>query len=137
MPAPTGSVFPPKSVTSWFTSKGLGKTLDEATVTIPHDIYVFGTQENSMGDKEWVDFLRGALKDFTDIEYRPVGTPAPGGSGDHPESCIPRGQACRGGQLQGCCSFPECNAMQCWSGQEGALHAGKPSSLGLSDLPPF
>ncbi|XP_025051004.1 phosphatidylinositol 3,4,5-trisphosphate 5-phosphatase 2, partial [Alligator sinensis] len=67
-----GSVFPPKSVTSWFTSKGLGKTLDEATVTIPHDIYVFGTQENSMGDKEWVDFLRGALKDFTDIEYRPI-----------------------------------------------------------------
>ncbi|XP_067145630.1 phosphatidylinositol 3,4,5-trisphosphate 5-phosphatase 2 [Apteryx mantelli] len=67
-----GSVPPPKSITSWFTSKGLGKTLDEMTVTIPHDIYVFGTQENSMGDKEWVDFLRAVLKDFTEIEYRPV-----------------------------------------------------------------
>uniref|UniRef100_A0A8B9EMF8 phosphatidylinositol-3,4,5-trisphosphate 5-phosphatase n=1 Tax=Anser cygnoides TaxID=8845 RepID=A0A8B9EMF8_ANSCY len=60
------------SITSWFTSKGLGKTLDEVTVSIPHDIYVFGTQENSMGDKEWVDFLRAVLKDFTEIEYRPV-----------------------------------------------------------------
>ncbi|EMP27289.1 Phosphatidylinositol-3,4,5-trisphosphate 5-phosphatase 2 [Chelonia mydas] len=67
-----GSVPPPKSITSWFTSKGLGKTLDEMTVTIPHDIYVFGTQENSMGDKEWVDFLRGMLKEFTEIEYRPI-----------------------------------------------------------------
>ncbi|NWZ30266.1 SHIP2 phosphatase, partial [Asarcornis scutulata] len=67
-----GSVPPPKSITSWFTSKGLGKTLDEVTVSIPHDIYVFGTQENSMGDKEWVDFLRAVLKDFTEIEYRPV-----------------------------------------------------------------
>uniref|UniRef100_A0A674K3E8 phosphatidylinositol-3,4,5-trisphosphate 5-phosphatase n=1 Tax=Terrapene triunguis TaxID=2587831 RepID=A0A674K3E8_9SAUR len=67
-----GSVPPPKSITSWFTSKGLGKTLDEMTVTIPHDIYVFGTQENSMGDKEWVDFLRSVLKEFTEIEYRPI-----------------------------------------------------------------
>ncbi|NWI66219.1 SHIP2 phosphatase, partial [Todus mexicanus] len=67
-----GSVPPPKNITSWFTSKGLGKTLDEVTVAIPHDIYVFGTQENSLGDKEWVDFLRAVLKDFTEVEYRPV-----------------------------------------------------------------
>lgn len=75
VPPFTGSVPPPKSITSWFTSKGLGKTLDEVTVSIPHDIYVFGTQENSTGDKEWVDFLRAVLKDFTEIEYRPVGAP--------------------------------------------------------------
>ncbi|XP_054020836.1 phosphatidylinositol 3,4,5-trisphosphate 5-phosphatase 2 [Dryobates pubescens] len=67
-----GSVPPPKNITSWFTSKGLGKTLDEVTLAIPHDIYVFGTQENSLGDKEWVDFLRAVLKDFTEVEYRPV-----------------------------------------------------------------
>ncbi|XP_015264390.1 PREDICTED: phosphatidylinositol 3,4,5-trisphosphate 5-phosphatase 2, partial [Gekko japonicus] len=67
-----GSVPPPKNINSWFASKGLGKTLDEMTVTIPHDIYVFGTQENSMGDKEWVDFLRGVLKDFTEMDYRPI-----------------------------------------------------------------
>ncbi|XP_072849500.2 phosphatidylinositol 3,4,5-trisphosphate 5-phosphatase 2 [Pogona vitticeps] len=67
-----GSIPPPKSISSWLASKGLGQTLDETTVTIPHDIYVFGTQENSMGDKEWVDFMRGVLKDFTEIEYRPI-----------------------------------------------------------------
>ncbi|KAM6157825.1 phosphatidylinositol 3,4,5-trisphosphate 5-phosphatase 2 [Rhynchocyon petersi] len=67
-----GSVPPPKNVTSWFTSKGLGKTLDEVTVTIPHDIYVFGTQENSVGDREWLDLLRGGLKDLTDLDYRPI-----------------------------------------------------------------
>lgn len=69
---PPGSVPPPKNVTSWFTSKGLGKALDEVTVTIPHDIYVFGTQENSVGDKEWLDLLRGGLKELTDLDYRPV-----------------------------------------------------------------
>ncbi|XP_066196718.1 phosphatidylinositol 3,4,5-trisphosphate 5-phosphatase 2 isoform X2 [Sylvia atricapilla] len=67
-----GSVPPPKNITSWISSKGLGKTLDEVTMAIPHDIYVFGTQENSLGDKEWVDFLRTVLKDFTEVEYRPV-----------------------------------------------------------------
>nr|XP_060159620.1 phosphatidylinositol 3,4,5-trisphosphate 5-phosphatase 2 isoform X1 [Globicephala melas] len=67
-----GSVPPPKNVTSWFTSKGLGKTLDEVTVTIPHDIYVFGTQENSVGDREWLDLLRGSLKELTDLDYRPI-----------------------------------------------------------------
>lgn len=81
---PAGSVPPPKNITSWITSKGLGKTLDEVTMAIPHDIYVFGTQENSLGDKEWVDFLRTVLKDFTEVEYRPVrtrGSRGPGGCG--------------------------------------------------------
>ncbi|XP_052012685.1 phosphatidylinositol 3,4,5-trisphosphate 5-phosphatase 2 isoform X1 [Apodemus sylvaticus] len=67
-----GSVPPPKNVTSWFTSKGLGKALDEVTVTIPHDIYVFGTQENSVGDREWLDLLRGGLKELTDLDYRQI-----------------------------------------------------------------
>ncbi|KAG8431502.1 hypothetical protein GDO86_018538 [Hymenochirus boettgeri] len=67
-----GSVPPQKNINSWFSSRGLGKTLDEVAMTIPHDIYVFGTQENSVADKEWVDFLRGLLKDCTEIEYRPV-----------------------------------------------------------------
>lgn len=67
-----GSVPPPKSVSSWLTCRGLGKALDEVTAGIPHDIYVFGTQENSVGDKEWVDFLRAVLKEYSDTEYRPV-----------------------------------------------------------------
>ncbi|KAK3531878.1 hypothetical protein QTP70_033967, partial [Hemibagrus guttatus] len=67
-----GSVPAPKAVGSWLLSRGLGKTLDEMTVTIPHDIYVFGTQENSVCDKEWVESLRAALKDYTEIDYKPI-----------------------------------------------------------------
>ncbi|XP_016370766.1 phosphatidylinositol 3,4,5-trisphosphate 5-phosphatase 2A [Sinocyclocheilus rhinocerous] len=67
-----GSVPAPKSMGSWILSRGLGKTLDEMAVTIPHDIYVFGTQENSVCDKEWVETLRCALKDYTEIDYKPI-----------------------------------------------------------------
>ncbi|KAK2881736.1 hypothetical protein Q8A67_019004 [Cirrhinus molitorella] len=67
-----GSVPAPKSMGSWILSRGLGKTLDEMAVMIPHDIYVFGTQENSVCDKEWVETLRCALKDYTEIDYKPI-----------------------------------------------------------------
>lgn len=67
-----GSVPAPKSMGSWILSRGLGKTLDEMAVTIPNDIYVFGTQENSVCDKEWVETLRCALKEYTEIDYKPV-----------------------------------------------------------------
>ncbi|KAJ8410852.1 hypothetical protein AAFF_G00188090 [Aldrovandia affinis] len=69
-----GSVPAPKAMSSWILSRGLGKTLDEMTVTIPHDIYVFGTQENSVCDKEWVEALRAALKDCTELDFKPIAT---------------------------------------------------------------
>lgn len=53
-------------------SRGLGKTLDEMTVTIPHDIYVIGAQENSVCDKEWVETLRATLKDCTELDFKLV-----------------------------------------------------------------
>ncbi|XP_078258097.1 phosphatidylinositol 3,4,5-trisphosphate 5-phosphatase 2A [Rhinoraja longicauda] len=67
-----GSAPPPKIMASWLVSRGLGKALDEMTVTIPHDIYVIGTQENSVADKEWVDFIRGSLKECTDLDFKPI-----------------------------------------------------------------
>uniref|UniRef100_A0A674B3S5 phosphatidylinositol-3,4,5-trisphosphate 5-phosphatase n=1 Tax=Salmo trutta TaxID=8032 RepID=A0A674B3S5_SALTR len=67
-----GSVPSPKAVGSWLLCRGLGKTLDEMTVTIPHDLYVFGTQENSVCDREWVDSLRSALKEHTELDYKPI-----------------------------------------------------------------
>ncbi|XP_028275269.1 phosphatidylinositol 3,4,5-trisphosphate 5-phosphatase 2A isoform X2 [Parambassis ranga] len=67
-----GSVPAPKSVASWVLCRGLGKTLDEMTVTIPHDLYVFGTQENSVCDREWVESLRAILKDQTELDYKPI-----------------------------------------------------------------
>ncbi|XP_031449848.1 phosphatidylinositol 3,4,5-trisphosphate 5-phosphatase 2-like isoform X2 [Phasianus colchicus] len=47
-----GSTPPPRSLASWLTSRGLGHTQDETTACIPHDIYVIGTQENSLGDRD-------------------------------------------------------------------------------------
>uniref|UniRef100_A0A3B4Y7B8 phosphatidylinositol-3,4,5-trisphosphate 5-phosphatase n=1 Tax=Seriola lalandi dorsalis TaxID=1841481 RepID=A0A3B4Y7B8_SERLL len=67
-----GSVPSPKSVASWVLCRGLGKTLDEMTVTIPHDLYVFGTQENSVCEREWVESLRCMLKEQTELEYKPI-----------------------------------------------------------------
>ncbi|XP_040525305.1 phosphatidylinositol 3,4,5-trisphosphate 5-phosphatase 2 [Gallus gallus] len=67
-----GSTPPPRSLASWLTSRGLGHTQDETTACIPHDIYVIGTQENSLGDREWVDFLRASLKTLMAIDYQVV-----------------------------------------------------------------
>lgn len=71
-PLPAGSTPPPRSLASWLTSRGLGHTQDETTACIPHDIYVIGTQENSLGDREWVEFLRASLKTLMAIDYRVV-----------------------------------------------------------------
>lgn len=57
---------------SWVLCRGLGKTLEEMTVTIPHDLYVFGSQENSVCDREWVELLRTVLKEQTELDYKPV-----------------------------------------------------------------
>ncbi|NWI06178.1 SHP2A phosphatase, partial [Tichodroma muraria] len=67
-----GSTPPPRSLASWLTSRGLGHTQDETTACVPHDIYVIGTQENSLGDREWVEFLRASLKTLMAIDYRVV-----------------------------------------------------------------
>uniref|UniRef100_A0AAY4EV25 Inositol polyphosphate-related phosphatase domain-containing protein n=1 Tax=Denticeps clupeoides TaxID=299321 RepID=A0AAY4EV25_9TELE len=40
---------------SWFKCKGQGKTRDDTASQIPHDIYVIGTQEDPLGEKEWMD----------------------------------------------------------------------------------
>lgn len=69
---PAGSVPLPKSMASWVLCRGLGKTLEEMTVTIPHDLYVFGSQENSVCDREWVESLRAVLKEQTELDYKPV-----------------------------------------------------------------
>ncbi|XP_014165299.1 phosphatidylinositol 3,4,5-trisphosphate 5-phosphatase 2A-like, partial [Geospiza fortis] len=65
-----GSTPPPRSLASWLTSRGLGHTQDETTACIPHDLYVIGTQENSLGDREWVEFLCASLKTLMAIDYR-------------------------------------------------------------------
>uniref|UniRef100_A0A673MJC4 phosphatidylinositol-3,4,5-trisphosphate 5-phosphatase n=1 Tax=Sinocyclocheilus rhinocerous TaxID=307959 RepID=A0A673MJC4_9TELE len=69
-----GNANPPQNITSWFQSKGQGKTHDDTASQIPHDIYVIGTQEDPLGEKEWIETVRGALRDITNISFKQVTT---------------------------------------------------------------
>lgn len=68
----TGNANPPHNITSWLLSKGQGKTRDDTANQIPHDIYVIGTQEDPLGEKEWVDIVKGALRDITNFSFKQV-----------------------------------------------------------------
>ena len=39
---------------------------------IPHDLYVIGTQESSMQEKEWIDHLKSTLKKLFFIEFTQI-----------------------------------------------------------------
>uniref|UniRef100_A0A4X2M796 phosphatidylinositol-3,4,5-trisphosphate 5-phosphatase n=1 Tax=Vombatus ursinus TaxID=29139 RepID=A0A4X2M796_VOMUR len=67
-----GDTAPPKKITSWFLSKGQGKTRDDSADYIPHDIYVIGTQEDPLGDKEWLEILKHSLQEITDISFKTI-----------------------------------------------------------------
>uniref|UniRef100_H3AZW6 phosphatidylinositol-3,4,5-trisphosphate 5-phosphatase n=1 Tax=Latimeria chalumnae TaxID=7897 RepID=H3AZW6_LATCH len=67
-----GGALPPKNIASWLQSKGLGKTQDETTTSIPQDVYVIGSQENPLGDREWTEFLRAAIKSVTETDVKLV-----------------------------------------------------------------
>ncbi|KAG9341590.1 hypothetical protein JZ751_019105 [Albula glossodonta] len=68
-----GNASPPHNITSWFQSKGQGKTRDDTADHIPHDIYVIGTQEDPLGEKEWIDIIKKTLTDITNISFKQVG----------------------------------------------------------------
>lgn len=68
----TGNASPPQNITSWFQSKGQGKTRDDTANQIPHDFYVIGTQEDPLGEREWLDIVKGALRDITNISFKQV-----------------------------------------------------------------
>uniref|UniRef100_A0A3P8UV30 phosphatidylinositol-3,4,5-trisphosphate 5-phosphatase n=1 Tax=Cynoglossus semilaevis TaxID=244447 RepID=A0A3P8UV30_CYNSE len=67
-----GNASPPHNISSWFQCKGQGKTRDDTADHIPHDIYVIGTQEDTLGEREWVDTIKGALRNLTDISFKQV-----------------------------------------------------------------
>uniref|UniRef100_A0A8C3SCN3 phosphatidylinositol-3,4,5-trisphosphate 5-phosphatase n=1 Tax=Chelydra serpentina TaxID=8475 RepID=A0A8C3SCN3_CHESE len=67
-----GAAPPPKKITSWFLSKGQGKTRDDSADYIPHDIYVIGTQEDPQGEKEWLEVLRQSLQEITSISFKVI-----------------------------------------------------------------
>ncbi|KAL0974145.1 hypothetical protein UPYG_G00216220 [Umbra pygmaea] len=63
---------PPQSLQSWVTCCGLGRTPDESTAFLPHDIYALGTQENPQGEKEWTEHIKATLRGHTHIDYKQV-----------------------------------------------------------------
>ncbi|KAG8445419.1 hypothetical protein GDO86_010266 [Hymenochirus boettgeri] len=65
-----GDAIPPKKISSWFMCKGQGKTRDDTADYIEHDIYVIGTQEDPLSEKEWVDILTKSLHEITPAEYK-------------------------------------------------------------------
>ncbi|XP_030072015.1 phosphatidylinositol 3,4,5-trisphosphate 5-phosphatase 1 [Microcaecilia unicolor] len=65
-----GDAPPPKKITSWFLSKGQGKTRDDTADYIQHDIYVIGTQEDPLGEKEWVEILTRSLREITGTDFK-------------------------------------------------------------------
>ncbi|KAG7513453.1 phosphatidylinositol 3,4,5-trisphosphate 5-phosphatase 1 [Solea senegalensis] len=69
-----GNASPPHKMNTWFQCKGQGKTRDDTADHIPHDIYVIGTQEDPLGEREWADTVKGALRNITNISFKQVAT---------------------------------------------------------------
>uniref|UniRef100_A0A673CSS7 phosphatidylinositol-3,4,5-trisphosphate 5-phosphatase n=1 Tax=Sphaeramia orbicularis TaxID=375764 RepID=A0A673CSS7_9TELE len=67
-----GNAGPPNNISSWFQCKGQGKTLDDTADHIPHDIYVIGTQEDPLGEREWADTVKSVLRNVTNISFKQV-----------------------------------------------------------------
>ncbi|KAJ3600118.1 hypothetical protein NHX12_034068 [Muraenolepis orangiensis] len=67
-----GNAGPPHSIKSWFQCNGQGKTRDDTADHIPHDMYVIGTQEDPLGEREWIDAVKNALRLITDISFKLV-----------------------------------------------------------------
>eukprot|EP00079_Xenopus_tropicalis_P036160 XP_017949931.1 PREDICTED: phosphatidylinositol 3,4,5-trisphosphate 5-phosphatase 1-like [Xenopus tropicalis] len=67
-----GDAPPPKNITPWFLCKGQGKTRDDTADYIEHDIYVIGTQEDPLSEKEWTDILMNSLREITSVEYKVI-----------------------------------------------------------------
>lgn len=67
-----GGSPPPRSLHSWVTCCGLGRTPDESTALLPHDVYALGTQENPQGDREWTEHVKATLRCHTHLDYKQV-----------------------------------------------------------------
>ncbi|XP_072294353.1 phosphatidylinositol 3,4,5-trisphosphate 5-phosphatase 1 [Eucyclogobius newberryi] len=67
-----GNATPPLNISSWFLCKGQGKTRDDTAEHIPHDIYVLGTQEDPLGERDWVETVKSTLRNITNISFKQV-----------------------------------------------------------------
>ncbi|ESO02937.1 hypothetical protein HELRODRAFT_192166 [Helobdella robusta] len=64
-----GSEIPMFCLQPWLRSDGLGKKRSKTLGMIGHDIYVVGTQESSLSDKEWSNRILSLLMESFGEEY--------------------------------------------------------------------
>ncbi|XP_061183284.1 phosphatidylinositol 3,4,5-trisphosphate 5-phosphatase 2-like isoform X5 [Saccostrea echinata] len=72
-----GDSQPTASINSWLRCNGTGKPRDPQVLgVIPHDMYVIGTQESAMTEKDWVNFVKNHIKSclMADVELVEVCT---------------------------------------------------------------
>jgi len=55
------SEMPTYNLVPWLRSDGVGKKRNSILSMIAHDIYVIGTQESSVSEKDWINKLRALL----------------------------------------------------------------------------
>ncbi|XP_078495542.1 phosphatidylinositol 3,4,5-trisphosphate 5-phosphatase 2 [Ciona intestinalis] len=67
-----GDAIPPNEISSWFLCSGSGKILDDTLQAIPHDIYVVGTQETGLPEKEWMHKVHVTIQDITNMSFHLV-----------------------------------------------------------------
>ena len=65
----TGGEIPLHCLQSWLKSDGLGKKRNQTLGMIAHDIYVIGTQESSLSDREWSNRILSILEFFGEEFY--------------------------------------------------------------------
>lgn len=64
-----GGEIPLHCLQSWLKSDGLGKKRNQTLGMIAHDIYVIGTQESSLSDREWSNRILSILEFFGEEFY--------------------------------------------------------------------
>nr|KAG5696718.1 hypothetical protein BaRGS_028838 [Batillaria attramentaria] len=57
-----GKSAPTNTLKFWLRCWGEGKSKDRTLSRLPHDVYVIGTQESGMTDKDWINTLKATLK---------------------------------------------------------------------------
>ncbi|XP_005096102.1 phosphatidylinositol 3,4,5-trisphosphate 5-phosphatase 1 isoform X2 [Aplysia californica] len=57
-----GKSAPVDTLKFWLKCNGEGRSKDRTLSRLPHDIYVIGTQESAMTEKDWINTIKAALK---------------------------------------------------------------------------
>lgn len=61
----TGDAAPPSNFLSWLLCQGDGKQRDKNIPFLGFDVYVIGTQESSLSERDWLTRVKNAIKQIT------------------------------------------------------------------------